>query len=790
MRHNGSDQARRPAREHADVVVVGSGFGGAVAAYRFAEAGLRVVVLERGRSYPPGSFPRAPAAMARNLWDPSEGLYGLFDLWSFRGLGAAVSSGLGGGSLIYANVLLRKPERWFVKESPLPGGGYEHWPVTRADLDPHYDAVERMLQPQRYPLGQPPYDTTAKTLAMREAAGRLGLEWELPPLAVAFAPEPGGHPAPGLPIPDPEYGNLHGLPRTTCRLRGECDLGCNDGAKNSLDHTYLSAARHASADLRTLHEVRWLAPAPGGGYAVSYVVHEPREDRRRVNTRRLPQRTITCDRLVLAAGTLGTTYLLLTCASEFPGLSPMLGARFSGNGDLLTLVTDARDGAGRHRSLEGSRGPVITSAIRVPDAADSGHGGRRGFLVEDAGYPPFAEWLGEFAGVRGQARRAGRFVLRRIGALLSHSPSSRINAELAALLGDGHLSDGSLGLLGMGRDVPDGVMRLRRGYLDVDWTTATSMPYFTTMRGVMRDMARVLRAGYRDNPLWLARKVITVHPLGGAPMGRHPAEGVVDEYGEVFGHPGLYVLDGACVPGPVGVNPSLTIAAISDRACEHVLETAPRTAARRAGVSSGLSFTEEMRGHVMPGSADPEEGERLGRANGHPLAVHLTITAGDVERFVADAGHEASAAGWVTCPVLGGGRLRVEGGSFNLFVAGEDPARRRMLYRLHFTGDGDAPLTLTGVKDVHDDPGADLWSDTSTLYVRILRGHTRPADDAEAEVVAAGIIRIHLPDFLHQLTTFRTWGPDGAAGLVRFGRLFLGELWEAYHDLAAGSRVP
>ncbi|MGW6503222.1 GMC family oxidoreductase [Nonomuraea angiospora] len=789
MRHNGSDQARRPAREHADVVVVGSGFGGAVAAYRFAEAGLRVVVLERGRAYPPGSFPRAPAAMARNLWDPSEGLYGLFDLWSFRGLGAAVSSGLGGGSLIYANVLLRKPERWFVKESPLPGGGYEHWPVTRTDLDPHYDAVERMLQPQRYPLGQPPYDTTAKTLAMREAAGRLGLEWELPPLAVAFAPEPGGRPVPGLPIPDPEYGNLHGLPRTTCRLRGECDLGCNDGAKNSLDHTYLSAARHAGADLRTLHEVRWLAPAHGGGYAVSYVVHEPREDRRRVSTRRLPQHTITCDRLVLAAGTLGTTYLLLTCSSEFPGLSPMLGARFSGNGDLLTVVTDARDGARRHRSLEGSRGPVITSAIRVPDAADSGHGDRRGFLIEDAGYPPFAEWLGEFAGVRGQVRRAGRFALHRLGALLSHSPRTRINAELAALLGDGHLSDGSLGLLGMGRDVPDGVMRLRRGYLDVEWTTGTSMPYFTTMRAAMRDMARVLRAGYLDNPLWLARKVITVHPLGGAPMGRHPAEGVVDEYGEVFGHPGLYVLDGACVPGPVGVNPSLTIAALADRACEHVLESAPRTAARHAEVSSGLSFTEEMRGHVMPGSADAEEGERLGRANGHPLAVHLTITAGDVERFVADAGHEASAAGWVTCPVLGGGRLRVEDGSFNLFVAGEDPARRRMLYRLHFTGDGDAPLTLTGFKDVHDDPGADLWSDTSTLYVRILRGHTRPAEDAEAEVVAAGIIRIHLPDFLHQLTTFRTWGPDGAAGLVRFGRLFLGELWDAYHDLAVGSRV-
>ncbi|MFD0663718.1 GMC family oxidoreductase [Thermocatellispora tengchongensis] len=591
MRDRVRDRGRRPADEHADVVVVGSGFGGSVAAYRFAEAGLRVVVLERGKPYPPGSFPRSPAAMARNLWDPSEGMYGLFDLWSFRGLDAAVSSGLGGGSLIYANVLLRKPERWFVRESPVPGGGHEHWPVTRADLDPHYDAVERMLRPQRYPLGLPPYDETAKTLAMREAARRMGLEWVLLPLGVSFAPEPGAAPAPGLPIPDPGYGNLHGMPRTTCRLRGECDLGCNDGAKNTLDHTYLSAAEHHGADIRTLHEARWLAPAPGGGYAVGYVVHDLDREGRRVHTRRLPQRTIACDRLVLAAGTLGTTFLLLTCRAELPGLSRALGTRFSGNGDLLSVVTRARDGAGRHRSLAGSRGPVITSAIRVPDAADSGDppgtGDRRGFYVQDAGYPPIVEWLAEFAGVRGQLRRVGMFALGRLAAMISRSPQTRINAELAALLGAGRLSDGSLALLGMGRDVPDGVMRLRRGYLDVDWTTTTSMGYFTAMRSVMRGMARAWGAGYHDSPLWLARRVITVHPLGGAPMGRHPGEGVVDEYGEVFGHPGLYVLDGAAMPGPVGANPALTIAALSDRACERILQSSARPARRTGGAPAG-----------------------------------------------------------------------------------------------------------------------------------------------------------------------------------------------------------
>jgi cholesterol oxidase len=139
-----------------DAVVVGSGFGGAVMAYRLAEAGLRVCVLERGRAYPPGSFPRTPLGMRDNRWVPDEGRFGLFDYWKFREFDALVASGLGGGSLIYANVLMRKDEHWFVKED-ITSGGYEYWPVTRAELDPHYDRVEAMLRPQPYPLDHAPY---------------------------------------------------------------------------------------------------------------------------------------------------------------------------------------------------------------------------------------------------------------------------------------------------------------------------------------------------------------------------------------------------------------------------------------------------------------------------------------------------------------------------------------------------------------------------------------------------------------------------------------------------------
>lgn len=790
--------------EHVDAVVVGSGFGGSVSAYRLAEAGESVIVLERGKPYPPGSFPRSPADFSRAFWDPSEGHHGLYDVWTFRGLEAVVSSGLGGGSLIYANVLLRKDERWFVHDSPIPGGGYETWPVSRADLDPHYDRVEQMMSVQPFPADHPGYAATAKTRATRRAAERLGLEWQLPPLAVSFAPSTGAAPVIGAPVVDAPYGNLHGRPRRTCRLCGECDIGCNDGAKNTLDHTYLSAAAHHGADIRTRCEVRGIAPRDGGGYVVHYVEHDPAREGRKTRTRKLPERTITCDRLVLAAGTFGTTYLLLRNRAAFPGVSGALGTRFCGNGDLLTFVLRARD-EGRPYPLEGSHGPVITSAIRVPDAADeSGRigdraaAGGRGYYVEDAGYPGFTDWLVEATQARHQLRRAVTFALNRLRARLTGGAKTGIGAEIAALLGSGEFSSAALPLLGMGRDVPDGRLFLRRGYLESTWSTTTSEDYFGGIRSTMHEIADVLGGEFRDNPLWWGKRVVTVHPLGGAPIADHSGAGVCDAYGEVFGYPGLYVVDGAAMPGPVGANPSLTIAALADRACDHMLESAPaqRGARREAAVpeprttpqpaATSLEFTEEMKGFVALGERDPERGAETGRARGDRFMFHLTISVADVQRFVADAAHEGRAAGYVECDLLGG-RRDVVRGVFNLFTEEGDPSRRFMRYRLWFADAEGNPVTLVGVKDVHDDPGVDVWRDTTTLSVRLLAGHAHPHDDASTDVLGAGVITIHVPDFLRQLTTFRTRGPNSGAALAAFGRLFLGELWEVYGPAARGA---
>ena len=200
-----------------------------------------------------------------------------------------------------------------------------------------------------------------------------------------------------------------------------------------------------------------------------------------------------------------------------------------------------------------------------------------------------------------------------------------------------------------------------------------------------------------------------------------------------------------------------------------------------SGAITSLEFTEKMKGRVTFGVEDARAGAGRGRGS-VALMFRLTIEVMDTDRFVVDPRLEASARGYVRCEALGG-QLPVESGVFNLFVPGDAPGERRMHYRLFLHDGAGHPVTLVGLKEVRNDPGFDLWSDTTTLYVRLLRGHVDPAGDEQAPGVAAGILRIKLYDFLWQLTTFRARGPHVRArlrALTGFARLFLGNLWQVY----------
>ncbi|MEQ1764287.1 MAG: patatin-like phospholipase family protein [Pyrinomonadaceae bacterium] len=205
-----------------------------------------------------------------------------------------------------------------------------------------------------------------------------------------------------------------------------------------------------------------------------------------------------------------------------------------------------------------------------------------------------------------------------------------------------------------------------------------------------------------------------------------------------------------------------------------------------------ISFTEEMKGFATFGASDYEDGYRQGKENGTALMFHLSMVIDGVNRFVTQPEHDTSEiVGYVEYEKLGG-RLPVEAGTFNLIVDQADSSVKHMYYRLFFKDSGGSPITLSGFKVIKDDPGFDFWSDTTTLYTTLLRGHvsveeekrlrTRPADLADAQI-AVGIIHIYLQDFLKQLTTFRAEGPtfsDRMAALTRFGRLFFGKMWDVY----------
>lgn len=575
--HEGGDLTT----EKYEAVIIGSGFGGAITGCRLAAKwpGERVLVLERGKRYGLGEFPRAPHDLARNYWALSaekvprprhiqkalrrqkQDLRGMFDVRNYEHMDVVICAGLGGGSLIYANVFLLPPDEIF--DTRWPGS------CKKSALLPYYQVAKEVLGSRPIPRDTEPRRHITRTELFQSVARKMERNSELVNLNVFF----GNDLENPLPIGQQER-NRYGALQTSCVYCAECIVGCNYHAKNTLDLNYLFAAKHQHrAEIRTEHLAEKIVPVDrndrddanadgSSGYRVYY----------RDLVTGAPGSVLT-NRVVVSAGTLGSTELLLRSKEYFgslPRLSDKLGHYFSGNGDFLSFVM------GSKLPANPNYGPTITQLIDCNLLKD--FTAEHAFIIQDAGYPSFLAWFVE--GIK-----PGWYRLPAIKRFLAHLWTQITSGKSPGVIGwafadllSGDMSYNTCVLLCMGIDKADGIMKLKEDHnLTMEWPYRKSMSLY---QGILKTGEKFRRFVEANSfvPLpswdWPLHNNITVHPLGGCILANDPSEGVTSadpgSFGQVFHYRGLYVADGSLLPTSTGANPSATIAALSERVAESI----------------------------------------------------------------------------------------------------------------------------------------------------------------------------------------------------------------------------
>jgi cholesterol oxidase len=498
---------------HFDIVIVGSGFGGSVSALRLAEKGYRVGVLEAGRRFTPATLPRTSWDLRRFLWAPRLGLRGMQRITLLKDIMVLSAAGVGGGSLVYANTLYVPPAPFFADPH---WAGITDW---ADELAPFYDQASRMLGVTEQPT------MTASDVVIRQVAEDMGVghTFRRTPVGVFFGEA-------GKTVPDPYFGGA-GPERTGCVECGDCMIGCRVGAKNRLDVNYLHLAERAGAVVHPDTEVTALRP-DGDGW--------------RVETRR---GVFTAGQVILSAGALGTQRLLhaMRDTGVLPGLSDRIGRLTRTNSEALLGAATTKVPAQPF-----SQGIAITSSFH-PDADTH---------IEPVRYGPRSNAMGLLSTILvdggGRVPRPLRFLRQalRHPVILGRSLSVRRWSERTIIALVMQSVDNSLT-----------VRRTRRGRLTTTIGHGRPNPTWIPVghEAVRRIADRI--GGYPGGTVGDIFDIpLTAHILGGATIGESPASGVVDAYHRVFGHPGLHVIDGSAVPANLGVNPSLTITALAERA--------------------------------------------------------------------------------------------------------------------------------------------------------------------------------------------------------------------------------
>lgn len=762
-------------KDHYEVVVVGSGYGGGISASRLARAGRQVCLLERGKEFRPGEYPDTQLEMLQEMQsDFPQGHIGARDgLYDFRvneDINVFLGCGLGGTSLVNANVALRAEPR--VLDDP-------RWPQEiRRDLNTLIEEGYRRAFEMLRPTPLPERINLPKLTALETSARALNEKFYRPPINVTFD--------------EPEGGINHvGVEQHECKLCGDCVTGCNYHAKNTTLMNYLPDAKNHGAEIYTQVSVRRLERQEG-----RWVVHYQLVDAGREKFD-APEMFVTADIVVLSAGTLGSTEILLRSKEAGLPLSDKLGHGFTGNGDVLAFGYNNDqeiNGVGYGQQSPQGRepvGPTITGIIDARQKTDLDSG-----MVLEEGAVPGALGAAMPAGLAASSAAIG---IDTDNGLVDFVNEKR--RELDSLVRgpyNGAVHNTQTYLI-MTHDDSDGRMYLEDDRLRIDWPGVGAKPIFDDANQMLEDATRPLGGTHLRNPIWgkaFKKDLITVHPLGGCSMAESAEAGVVNHKGQVFSaatgtdvYEGLYVSDGAVIPRSVGVNPLLTISALAERCCALIAQDRGWTINYEFGARPlpppparlGVQFTERMRGYFSTGQKDDyQSAAQLGREEGSTLEFILTISTDDLERAMSDPAHEYHMAGSVMAPAISADALVVTQGTFNLFTV--DPERvdtTNMRYRMKLTAESGQVYYFEGFKVVHDDAGADMWADTTTLYTTVYEGV-----DATGPVVGKGILRISPDDFARQMTTMKV---TNAANLKerleatgRFGRHFAKALYDTY----------
>ena len=550
-------------------IVIGSGFGGSINACRLSKKWPgKILLVERGKRYPMGSFPRKPHDMAKNFWNTSfekikrpksirkMNSHGLFDIRSYRHMDAVLAAGYGGGSLIYANVFMEAPDAVF-KSS--------RWPKTcqKEKLAPYYALTKSILGARKIPDPKLDGRNIIRTKFFQDVAKELGYKSTLADINVFFGndfdePLPKGV----------QEKNQFGAIQSSCTYCGECDVGCNTHSKNTLDLNYLFVAEkkyglntlteHLVQKICPLDEDGELQPEADGSNGYRVYIWDLKDNK---------QASFTTARVVVSAGTLGTNELLLRSKKVFktlPRISAQLGSNFSGNGDFLSFIL------GSERPVDPNFGPVITQY--TDHHLFKNHDPEKAFILEDASYPSHLAWFvegekPEFFKLEAIANTMKAFIQR----FIKGRSLGRVGFAFENMLKE-DLSYHTCVNLCMGLDNSDGSLKLdRKGHIKIDWPYWESLELYGSILKLGTKMKHLVKAdAFLPLPTWFMpmRKNITVHPLGGCAVAESSSQGVchadTKDFGKVYGYENLFVADGSIVPTAVGANPSATISAMSE----------------------------------------------------------------------------------------------------------------------------------------------------------------------------------------------------------------------------------